>query len=146
MLVRMVALKFAALAQKGRYSSAAAITAEKVLEMATIDGARAVGLGDQIGSLEPGKKADLVVLDLAHANLVPCHSIASVLVYQASGTEVDTVVVDGKVLLEGRRMPAMEPGAEAELLARAQAASERIATEARLAGFPDRGWPSTRAV
>jgi cytosine/adenosine deaminase-related metal-dependent hydrolase len=139
-------MKFAALAQKGRYGSAAAITAEKVLEMATIDGARAVGLGDQIGSLEPGKKADLVLLDLAHANLVPCHSVASVLVYQANGTEVDTVVVDGRVLLEGRRMPAMAEGEEAQLLARAQAASERIAAAARLAGFPDRGWPSIRGV
>lgn len=139
-------MKFAALAQKGRYRSATAITAEKVLEMATIDGARAVGLGDQIGSLEPGKKADLVLLDLGRANLVPCHNLASVLVYQADGTEVDTVVVDGRVLLEGRRMTAMAPGQEAELLARAQAASERIATEARLAGFPDRGWRSMRGV
>jgi atrazine chlorohydrolase/5-methylthioadenosine/S-adenosylhomocysteine deaminase/melamine deaminase len=139
-------MKFAALAQKGRYRSAAAITAEKVLEMATIDGARAVGLGDRIGSLERGKKADLVLLDLAHANLVPCHSVASVMVYQANGTEVDTVVVDGRILLEGRRMTAMAPGEEDELLARAQSASEHVATQARLAGFGDRGWRSMRGV
>src|SRR6266516_2990744 len=88
----------------------------------------------------------MVTLHLAHANLVPCHSVASVLVYQANGTEVDTVVVDGRVLLEGRRMPAMAEGEEAQLLARAQAASERIAAAARLAGFPDRGWPSIRGV
>jgi cytosine/adenosine deaminase-related metal-dependent hydrolase len=139
-------MKFAALAQKGRYRSAAAITAEKVLEMATIDGARAVGLADQIGSLETGKKADMVLVDLTHANLVPCHSLASVLVYQANGTEVDTVVVDGRILLEGRRVPAMAPGEEDELLASAQAASERIATQARLADFRDRGWRSVRGV
>jgi cytosine/adenosine deaminase-related metal-dependent hydrolase len=139
-------MKFAALAQKGRYRDAAAITAEKVLEMATIDGARAVGLADEIGSLEVGKKADLVLLQLGRANLVPCHSVASVLVYQADGTEVDTVVVDGRVLLEGRRPPDMGPGEEVELLASAQAASERIAGEARLAGYPDRGWWSMRGV
>jgi atrazine chlorohydrolase/5-methylthioadenosine/S-adenosylhomocysteine deaminase/melamine deaminase len=139
-------MKFAALAQKGRYRSAAAITAEKVLEMATIDGARAVGLGEEIGSLERGKKADLLLLDLGHANLVPCHSIASVLVYQANGTEVDTVVVDGRVLLEGRRMTAMDRGEEDALLARAQAASEHVATQARLAGFGDRAWRSMRGV
>jgi len=56
------------------------------------------------------------------------------------------VVVDGRVLLEGRRPPEMGPGEEAELLARAQAASERIAGEARLAGYPDRGWWSMRGV
>jgi atrazine chlorohydrolase/5-methylthioadenosine/S-adenosylhomocysteine deaminase/melamine deaminase len=79
-------MKVAALAQKGRYQRGTAITAERVLRMATIDGARAVGLQDQVGSLAPGKKADLVLLDLAHANLVPRHSLASVLVYQADGT------------------------------------------------------------
>jgi cytosine/adenosine deaminase-related metal-dependent hydrolase len=128
-------MKVAALAQKGRYQRGTAITAERVLEMATIDGARAVGLQDQIGSLEPGKKADLVLLDLAHANLVPRHSLASVLVYQAYGTEVDTVIVDGRVLLQGRRVTWLAPDEERELLAGAQAASERIAAEARLSGF-----------
>jgi cytosine/adenosine deaminase-related metal-dependent hydrolase len=145
--VNMLAdMKVAALAQKGRYRHAAAITAEKVLEMATIDGARAVGLEREIGSLEPGKKADLVLIDLTAANMVPCHSVASALVYQASGTEVDTVVVDGRILLEGRRQARLGPDAERELLAAAQAASERIAMTARLRDFPDRGWPSARAV
>ena len=55
------AMKFAALIQKGVHGDATIITAQKVLEMATIDGAQAVGLGDQIGSIEVGKKADLVL-------------------------------------------------------------------------------------
>jgi cytosine/adenosine deaminase-related metal-dependent hydrolase len=126
-------MKVAALAQKGRYQRADAITADKVLEMATIDGARAVGLEGSVGSLEPGKKADLVLLELARANMVPCHRVASALVYQADGTEVDTVVVDGRVLLEGRRATWLEPGEEPALLAEAQAASERIAAEAGMA-------------
>jgi cytosine/adenosine deaminase-related metal-dependent hydrolase len=78
--------------------------------------------------------------------MVPCHSVASTLVYQASGTEVDTVVVDGRLLLEGRRQTGLDAAAERELLGAAQGASERIATDARLRDFPDRGWPSTRAV
>jgi cytosine/adenosine deaminase-related metal-dependent hydrolase len=127
-------MKVAALAQKGRYQRAGAISADKVLEMATIDGARAVGLVDVIGSLERGKKADLALLDLSPANMVPCHDVASALVYQAYGTEVDTVVVDGRTLLEGRRLVGMAPDEERELLAKAQAASERIAAEARLTG------------
>jgi cytosine/adenosine deaminase-related metal-dependent hydrolase len=127
-------MKVAALAQKGRYQRADAISADKVLEMATIDGARAVGLADVIGSLERGKKADLVLLDLSPANMVPCHDVAFALVYQAYGTEVDTVVVDGRTLLEGRRLVGMAPDEERELLAKAQAASERIAADARLTG------------
>jgi cytosine/adenosine deaminase-related metal-dependent hydrolase len=131
--VNMLAdMKVAALAQKARYQRATAITAAKVLEMATIDGARALGMEADIGSLEAGKKADLVVVDLDRANLVPRHSIASVLVYQADGTEVDTVVVDGRVLLRGRRATWLEEGGERALLAAAQAASERIAAEAGL--------------
>jgi 5-methylthioadenosine/S-adenosylhomocysteine deaminase len=65
--------------------------------------------------------------------MVPCHRVASALVYQADGTEVDTVVVDGRVLLEGRRATWLEPGEEPALLAEAQAASERIAAEAGMA-------------
>jgi atrazine chlorohydrolase/5-methylthioadenosine/S-adenosylhomocysteine deaminase/melamine deaminase len=126
-------MKVAALAQKGRYQRATAITADQVLAMATIEGARAVGLADTVGSLEVGKKADLVVIDLARANMVPCHSVASALVYQADGTEVDTVVVDGRVLLAGRRPTWLSPEDERQLLAEAQAASERIAAEAGLA-------------
>ena len=56
-------MKFAALKQKGFHQDATIITAEKVLEMATIGGARAVGLEEEIGSVEVGKKADMVVLD-----------------------------------------------------------------------------------
>jgi hypothetical protein len=72
--------------------------------------------------------------------------VASALVYQASGAEVDTVVVDGRILLEGRRQAGMDAAAERELLDAAQGASERIASDARLRDFPDRGWPSNRAV
>ena len=131
--VNMLAdMKVAALAQKGRYQRGTAITAGKVLEMATIDGARAIGMEDKIGSLEPGKQADLVLLDLCRANMVPWHSIASALVYQADGTEVETVVIGGRVVLDGRRMDGLPPDRERGLLAGAQAASERIAARAGL--------------
>jgi hypothetical protein len=66
--------------------------------------------------------------------MVPCHDVASALVYQACGTEVDTVAVDGRTPLEGRRLVGMAPDEERELLAKVQAAFERIAAEARLTG------------
>lgn len=141
--VNMLAdLKVAALAQKARYRDAAAITAEEVLEMATIGGARAVGMEDEIGSLEVGKKADLAVVDLRRPHMVPRQSVASVLVYQALGDEVDTVVVDGRVVMEGRRVPWLDDVAEQALLERAQAASDRVARDGHLPERSDATWRS----
>ncbi|MEA2650839.1 MAG: 5-methylthioadenosine/S-adenosylhomocysteine deaminase [Chloroflexota bacterium] len=135
-------MKFAALAQKVKYGNSAAITAEKVVEMATIDGARAVGLGDEIGSIEVGKKADFILLDLNQPQTVPAFSIPSVLVYQTYGNEVDTVVVDGNVLMEGRRLTHMSADEESELLTAAQSAAEAVVERAGMARIRDRGWKS----
>jgi len=135
-------LKVLALAQKGRYGDPGVLTAERALEMATIDGAQAVGMGDLIGSIEVGKKADLALVDLRGSHLVPRHSVASVLVYQATGTEVDTVLVDGRVVLRDRQPVWLPPGAEAELLARAQDASDRARRVAELPPRSDDLWRS----
>src|SRR6266508_2399086 len=145
--VNMLAdMKFAALAQKVKYGNSAAITAEKVVEMATIDGARAVGLDEQIGSIEVGKKADVILLDLNHPQAVPRFSVPSVLVYPAYGNEVDTVVVDGQVLMEGRRLTSMTAEEEAELLVAAQSAAESVVERAGMQRIRDRGWKSFVAV
>lgn len=145
--VNMVSdLKFAVLAQKGRYQHPAAMTAEKALEMATIDGARAVGKQDEIGSLELGKKADMIILDLTRPHMVPAYSVPSVLVYQASGNEIDTVIVDGRVLLRDGTLTMLEPGEELDLAQHAQAASEGVVERAGLTAMRDREWrPSLRA-
>jgi len=139
-------MKFAALAQKVRYGSSAAMTAEKVLEMATIDGARAIGMEDQIGSLEPGKKADLSLVDFSHPQTTPWHNAASALVYQAYGNEVDTVLVDGRVLMEGRGLAALDAEQEAELLVRTQDASNEVLERAGMQKLRDRPWTSIKGV
>ena len=77
--------------------------------MATIDGARAIGLADQIGSLEVGKLADLIVIDMKHLNLNPIlfHPVRTVipnLVYAANGSEVTTVMINGKFVVENRKL------------------------------------------
>jgi len=75
----------------------------KALEMVTIDAARALGLEAEIGSLEPGKKADVVLLDLRRPHLYPANMPVFRVVYFANGNDVHTVVVDGEVVLEDRQ-------------------------------------------
>ncbi len=78
----------------------AALPAETVFRMATIDGARALGLADDIGSLEAGKLADIVVLNVDRAGLTPLYEVYSHLVYAASGHDVETVFVHGAMVVD----------------------------------------------
>jgi cytosine/adenosine deaminase-related metal-dependent hydrolase len=78
--------------------------AETVLEMATLHGARSIGWEDEIGSLEVGKKADIVLLDRDRPEMGPIVNVANTLVYATDGRSVDTVLVDGRVVVEGGRV------------------------------------------
>jgi 5-methylthioadenosine/S-adenosylhomocysteine deaminase len=78
--------------------------AQSVVRMATIEGAKVLGMEKQIGSLEPGKKADVIVLDLNKPHLTPLYNVYSHLVYAASGADVDMVVINGQVVMENRRL------------------------------------------
>jgi 5-methylthioadenosine/S-adenosylhomocysteine deaminase len=130
------AMKFAALVHKGEHRDPRIITAEKVLEMATIDGAAAIGMAGQIGSLEAGKKADFVVLDLGSAFVTPLHDPVSALVYSALGSEPETVVIDGVTVMAGGTVRTAD---EAEVARGAQAAASSLA---RRAGTGRRSrWP-----
>jgi len=81
-----------------------ALSARDVLEMATIDGARALGLNHKIGSLEVGKRADIIVVDVSQAKTQPLYSVESALVYAASGDDVVTSIVDGRILMRDRKL------------------------------------------
>jgi 5-methylthioadenosine/S-adenosylhomocysteine deaminase len=81
-----------------------ALGAKGALEMATIEGARALHLENEIGSLEPGKKADFIVLNLDTPNAVPIYDIYSQVVYALKASEVGTVVVGGKILLRDGKL------------------------------------------
>jgi len=78
--------------------------AEAVLKMATVWGARALGLEKQIGTIEVGKKADLIIVDTESPHLLPLYSPASALVYSATGSDVRDVIVNGKILLRNRSL------------------------------------------
>lgn len=72
----------------------------KVFEMITIDAARAIGMDHEIGSLEKGKKADIAIIDMRKPHLTPNWMPVHRLIHQALGSDVDTVIVDGKILME----------------------------------------------
>jgi len=84
------------------------VPAETVLEMATIHGARAMGIEDEVGSLEAGKRADFIIINLDAPHLTPVWDPVSTVVYAAVGSDVDTVVVDGVILMEGRKVLTMD--------------------------------------
>ncbi|MBK5258445.1 MAG: amidohydrolase [Thermoanaerobaculia bacterium] len=80
------------------------LSAREVLELATIGSARVLGLSDKIGTLEVGKRADVVLIDLDTARTQPVYSPESAIVYAASGSAVTTTIVDGKILMRDRRV------------------------------------------
>ena len=112
--------------------------AETVLEMATIHGARALGLEADIGSIEEGKKADLILINLGESEFVPCHNPISNLVHAACGHCVDTVLVDGKVLMQGRQVLSLD---EPVIVREAQKAARSVAARAGLDKKALPAWP-----
>src|SRR5216110_589724 len=101
-------MKLAALIHKAVSLDPLIVPAETVLEMATINGALALGLEREIGSLEVGKKADLVVIDLNRLQTKPSMNPVSTLVYEETGGKVDMVVVDGQTVVEQGQLLTMD--------------------------------------
>jgi cytosine/adenosine deaminase-related metal-dependent hydrolase len=95
-------MKTASLLQKVRTMDPLSMGAETVLEMATINGARSLGLQDQIGSIEVGKRADLVILNIQRPHLTPTFNPVSNVVYAAEGSDVETAIIDGNIIMENR--------------------------------------------
>ncbi|TVY54012.1 Uncharacterized protein LSUE1_G010266 [Lachnellula suecica] len=93
-------MRLAAIIHKGHTRDPKVVSAEQALEMATINGAKAVGLDKEIGSLEVGKKADFVGIELKKAHQIPNYDPVATVVYATSAGDVDLVVVDGKVVVE----------------------------------------------
>jgi len=116
-------MKFAALLNKVHKLDPVAVPAQVALEMATINGAIALGLQDSIGSLEVGKKADIVLVDIQKPHFKPLHSVISHLVYSAVGSDVDTTIVDGKILMQGRKVLTLD---EDKVLREAQKSSDDL--------------------
>ncbi|MCR4777268.1 MAG: amidohydrolase [Lachnospiraceae bacterium] len=93
-----------ALIHKGTERDPQVVSAKEVFKMATINGAKALGLSDKIGSLEAGKKADIAILDLNSPSLIPDNNLIAALSYSVSGGEVTDVMVNGEFIMEERKM------------------------------------------
>jgi 5-methylthioadenosine/S-adenosylhomocysteine deaminase len=128
-------MKLSCLFSKIKFRDPTVMPAWQALRMATIEGAKAIGLGDEIGSLEVGKQADLILVDLKALNLspvleAPVRNIVPNLVYAASGHEVKTVMVAGRVLVrDGVVLTADEDAVRAEAQVQAEALARRVAAD-----------------
>lgn len=116
-------MRSAAYLQKVHLMDPTVIPALQALQMATVNGARALGLESEIGQLRPGFKADIIIMDLKHPHMLPVYDPVSNIVYSAQASDVETVIVDGKILMEDRVIKAFD---EEEVLAKAREAAMRL--------------------
>jgi cytosine/adenosine deaminase-related metal-dependent hydrolase len=116
-------MRWASCIHKVNTSDPTVTPCETVLEMATINGAKAMGLESEIGSLEVGKRADFVALDLDKPHVVPAPDPVSAIVFSAKGSDVDTVVIDGKVVVAGGQALTMD---EERILREAKERAEEL--------------------
>ncbi|MCF4966822.1 5-methylthioadenosine deaminase [Nostoc sp. CMAA1605] len=103
------AIRLTALIHKGTTLDPTALPARTVLRMATLGGAEALGLADQIGAIKVGMQADLLQVNLTEAHLTPLYDVISHLVYAARADDVDSVIVNGQLLMYKRRMLTLNP-------------------------------------
>jgi 5-methylthioadenosine/S-adenosylhomocysteine deaminase len=116
-------MKFCSLLQKVSFIDPTAVPAEKALEMATINGAKALRLDDKIGSIEIGKIADIILMDFNKPHLTPMHNVYSHIVYASQASDVDTVICNGKLLMRKRKVLTLD---EEEAMEKAELAKEDL--------------------
>jgi 5-methylthioadenosine/S-adenosylhomocysteine deaminase len=133
-MVRVMYL--AACAHKDVYADARVMGAYKALEMATIDGARVVLWEDQIGSLEIGKRADVVLVDMRGFQWHPMRDPVANLIYSANGESVETVIIDGRIVMRERRLLTIDAD---EVRAEVRRAADEVARRAGIEVKPP--WP-----
>jgi cytosine/adenosine deaminase-related metal-dependent hydrolase len=129
-------MKLAAIVHKARLLESITMPAERVLELATVNGARATLWEGELGSIEPGKLADVIVVNMKKPHLVPVRNPVSVLVYAANGSDVETVIVDGKLVMQNRKILTID---EEKVLGEAERAGLEV--EARRGLRIGANWP-----
>lgn len=116
-------IKAAAWLQKNKSCDPTAITAYQILRMATLQGAKVLGLDKKIGTIEIGKKADLIIVDIEKPHLYPHNDICALLAYSATGADVDTTIINGKIVMRHRRLVTIN---EKEVLQKAKESASSI--------------------
>ncbi len=97
-------MKLTAYLQKVNTLNPTVIKAYDILKMSTIEGAKVLGLDNEIGTIEEGKKADIILIDIEKSHLIPSNNIVTNLVYSANGADVETSIIDGKVIMKNRKV------------------------------------------
>jgi len=120
----MEEMDLAAKLQKITKMNPLALGAKAVVEMATIDGAKALHMEKEIGSLEPGKKADVIVISLNEPNAVPMYEVYAQLAYALKGNDVETVVIGGRVVMREHQLLTVK---EDEVFAKAREYQKKVA-------------------
>ncbi len=128
-------MKFATLLQPLAEQDPRAISAWDVLEMATVRGAIALGIEKEVGSIEVGKKADIVLVRRDKPHMIPLHNVPSLIVYSANGNDVDTVIIDGKIVMKDRNVLTLD---EEEIINRTQCIFENLLERSGFKTFLDR--------
>ncbi|MEO2259420.1 amidohydrolase [Paenibacillus amylolyticus] len=116
-------IKAATWLQKLNYGDPTRLPAKEVLHMATRGSASLLGLQDEVGVLEVGRKADLILIDLVKPHLQPVHEVESLLAYSVNGADVDTTIVNGQILMQGRKLLTID---EDELYREVKVRAKRI--------------------
>jgi 5-methylthioadenosine/S-adenosylhomocysteine deaminase len=117
-------LRLLAMMQKDRAETPEAMPIAEALHIATRESARVFGLGHELGAVEPGNLADVIVVDLSGVHHQPLHSITASLVYNVQPADVQTVIIDGKVVMRDRQLLTLD---KAEIVAQVRASMARLA-------------------
>lgn len=130
-------LRVTAQVARNRAKNRACLKAEAILEMATLNGAKALGITDHVGSLEPGKRADIIAINTDVPHLTPIWNPVATVVFAAQGSDVDTVIIDGRFVMRNREVLTMD---ERKIIAEARIRTPQIA---KRGGIPemDSLWP-----
>jgi cytosine/adenosine deaminase-related metal-dependent hydrolase len=129
-------MRLAALIHKSYVADPLVVTAEQAIEMATLGGAVAMGIDDKVGSLEQGKLADIILVNLHELGLTPHTNPVSNLVYSGSGEYVDTVIVNGRLLMQNKRLLTLD---EESIMRNAREHSTALMERAGIDNLPK--WP-----
>lgn len=122
----MQEMRTCALLHKVNSMDPTVLPAYKTLEMATVNGAQALGLENRIGILQPGYLADMIVIDLNTAHHIPRYDVTANLVYSGQANDVETVIINGRVIMENRRILTLN---EEEVLTQAKKIAARLTTD-----------------
>jgi len=111
-------MRAVALMQRVKHQNNTLMRPLEILEMATIGGARSLYMDDQIGSIEPGKLADIIVIETKSPNMVPCYDYYAAIVFQAEPSNVSTTIINGKIVMENREMKTIDTEEDRKIMNR----------------------------